>query len=351
VSLLKQTLDSIKPLDVEAMTKASERQNSLTKPAGSLGLLEEVSIKLAGITGEVFNSISRKSVIVMAADHGVADEGVSAFPKEVTAQMALNFANGGAAINVLARHAVSNIVVVDVGVAEKLSSENIVDKKIRRGTGNIAKERAMSREEAIKAIEVGIEIVNSEIDKGARLIATGDMGIANTTVSSAVLTAFKGDVDDAVGRGTGVDDATYARKKALIADCMTLHGPDPKDALDVLEKVGGLEIAGIAGVIVGAAARRTPVVIDGFISGAGALIAHSLNSLCSEYIFASHVSVEPGHRLILDELGLRPMLFMDLRLGEGTGAVLAMNIIEAAAKIIEEMATFEEAGVSDKDSQ
>jgi nicotinate-nucleotide--dimethylbenzimidazole phosphoribosyltransferase len=347
-NLLDKTMQEIGQLNKEAMDAARERQAQLTKPAGSLGQLEEISIRLAGITSNVANDVTNKTVIVIAGDHGVTDEGVSAFPKEVTVQMVYNFLRGGAAVNVLSAHAGAEVVVVDVGVASEIDDARVISKKVRYGTANLAKEHAMTREEAIKAVEAGIEVAVDQIDRGANIIATGDMGIANTTASSAILMAITGlGSDVAVGRGTGIDDAGIKKKREIVEKSISLHNPDSSDPIDVLAKVGGLEIAGIAGVILGAASRKVPVVIDGFISGAGALIAGQLSPASKEYMFASHVSVEPGHRIILDELGLKPMLFMDMRLGEGTGAVLAMNLIEAACKIIKEMATFAEAGVSD----
>jgi nicotinate-nucleotide--dimethylbenzimidazole phosphoribosyltransferase len=350
MTLLEKALREIKPLNSTAMEEARNRQDQLTKPAGSLGVLEEISVRLAGITGHVMNDVSNKTVIVMAGDHGVTDEGVSAFPKEVTPQMVLNFIHGGAAINVLAKHVGAKVVVVDVGVDAQIDSERVISKKVRRGTANFAKEPAMTRAEAIAAIEAGIDVAFAEIDNGAKILATGDMGIANTTPSSAILIVLTGDEEEGtVGRGTGISDDALSHKKEVIRKSIELHKPDANDPIDVLSKVGGLEIAGIAGVILGAAARGVPVVIDGFISGAGALIAGRLSPQSVDYMFASHVSVEPGHRKILDSLGLKPMLFMDMRLGEGTGAALAMNLIEAATKIILEMSTFAEAGVSEKD--
>lgn len=349
-SLFQETLNSIKPLDEEAMVQARERQNQLTKPAGSLGVLEEISIKLAGITGKVINEVDNKTVVVMAGDHGVTDEGVSAFPKEVTPQMVLNFVHGGAAINVLARHAGAKVKVVDVGVAVPTDNPSVINKKVKPGTANFAKEPAMTRDEAIRAIEVGIEIANQEIDDGANLLATGDMGIGNTTPSSAILAAITGKpIDGLVGRGTGINNGSLEHKKKVITDAISLLNPDKNDPVDVLAKVGGLEIGALAGLILGAAARRVPVVIDGFISSAGALVAGKLSPQAVDYMIASHSSVEGGHKVILDELGLKPMLYMDMRLGEGTGAALAMTLVEAATKIIKEMATFAEAGVSEKE--
>ncbi len=352
MSLLEQTLSNIKPLDKGAMEAARERQNNLTKPAGSLGVLEAISIQLAGITGNVINEVDRKTVVVMAGDHGVTDERVSAFPKEVTPQMVLNFINGGAAINSLARHVGAKVMVVDIGVATEINHPAVVNKKIRPGTANFAKGPAMTRDEAIQAIEVGIEVARQEADKGTQILATGDMGIGNTTPSSAILSALTGKpIDGLVGYGTGIDNGVLDHKKRVVEDAINMLKPDKNDPIDVLAKVGGLEIAGLAGLILGGASRRLPVVIDGFISGAAALVAGRISPESISYMVASHVSVEPGHRLILEELGLKPMLHMDMRLGEGTGAALAMNIVEAATKVIKEMATFEEASVSKKNGE
>ncbi|MBE0446601.1 MAG: nicotinate-nucleotide--dimethylbenzimidazole phosphoribosyltransferase [Actinobacteria bacterium] len=350
MDLLQEALNSITPLDEKAMAKAKERQDQLTKPAGSLGVLEEISVQLAGIVGNVINDVGNKTVIVMAGDHGVVDEGVSAFPKEVTPQMVANFVNGGAAINVLSRHVGAKVVVVDVGVAVPIEDESVISRKVRSGTANFVKEPAMLREEAVKALETGIEIAYQQVDDGVNLLATGDMGIGNTTPSSAILVALTGrPVDGLVGRGTGIGNGDLDHKKKVITDAIDLLKPNKNDPIDVLAKIGGLEIGGLAGLIIGAAARRVPVVIDGFISGVAALIANRINPLCKGYMIASHVSVEPGHRLILEELGLKPMLHMDMRLGEGAGAVLAMGMVEAAAKIIKEMATFTEANISEKE--
>lgn len=350
MSLLQEALNRIQPLDEQAMRMAVERQNQLTKPAESLGVLEEISVKLAGMTGNIINDVSNKTVVVMAGDHGVTAEGVSAFPSEVTPQMVINFIRGGAAINVLARHAGAKVIVVDIGVAAPIDDPNVLSKKIRHGTANFAKEPAMTRDEAVKAIETGIEIAYRDIENGTNLLATGDMGIGNTTPSSAILIALTGKpVDGLVGRGTGINDGILDHKKKVVADAIDLLKPDKNDPIDVLAKVGGLEIGGLAGLIIGAALKRVPVIIDGFISGAAALIAGRLNPQCINYMIASHVSVEPGHKIILEELGLKPMLYMDMRLGEGTGATLAMIMVEAATKIMKEMATFAEAGVSEKD--
>ncbi len=344
-------LPSIPALFLDVQETARARQLMLTKPAGSLGQLEDLSIQLAAITGTLKPSLAHKAVIVMAGDHGVAREGVSAYPSEVTPQMVLNFLHGGAAINVLARQADARVVVVDVGVASDLAPQpGLQICKIARGTQNMAIGPAMTRAQAEDAITVGLQIVEAQIARGLDLVATGDMGIGNTTPSSAIVTAITGrPVADVTGRGTGVDDAGLARKIKTIERALEVNRPDPGDALDVLTKVGGFEIAGLAGVIIGGAAQRVPVVIDGFISGAAALIAAGLVPEVKPYLIAAHQSVEIGHRVMLQHLGLRPLLNLNLRLGEGTGAALAFHLIEAAVRILNEMATFAEAGVSEKE--
>jgi len=331
---LDQTIASIGPLDEAAMAAARARQDMLTKPQGALGRLEEISIRLAGISGQPVPRLGRKLVVVFAADHGVTAEDVSAYPAEVTPQMVANFAAGGAAINVLARHVGAEVRVIDMGVGKP--------------TANIARGPAMSRRQAIACIEQGIAAANEEIDAGATLLATGDMGIGNTTPSSAVVAALTGHpVRQVTGRGTGVSDEQFERKVAVIEQSLAVNSPDPDDALDVLAKVGGFEIAAIAGLILGCAARRVPVLVDGFISAAGQLVAAKLCPSAIEYTFAAHRSVEVGHFLVLNQLGQMPLLSLDMRLGEGTGAALAMSIVEAAAKILAEMATFADAGVAE----
>ncbi len=350
MSLLSQTISRIQPLDEGALQAARERQGQLTKPAGSLGRLEEISIQLAGITGQPRPRINRPVVITMAGDHGVALQGVSAYPSEVTPQMVLNFLRGGAAINVLARHAGAHVVVVDMGVASEFAPEaNLVSKKIALGTRDFTQGPAMTRDEAQRAVEAGIEIALREMDNGADLLATGDMGIGNTTPSSAIVAVFTGlPIAQVTGRGTGVDDAGLGRKIAAIERALLVNRPDASDGLDVLSKVGGFEIGGLAGVILGAACRRVPVVIDGFISGAAALIAYHLEPRVQPYMIAAHRSVEIGHRALLDHMQLKPLLDLDLRLGEGTGAALGLSLCQAACKILDEMATFAEAGVAEK---
>lgn len=349
MSTLQETIGKIQPLDSSAMAAARERQDTLTKPQGSLGRLEELSIKVAGIKGVPIPRIQHKAVITMAGDHGVAAEGVSAYPAEVTPQMVYNFLRGGAGINVLARHIGARVVVVDMGVAVDLEPHpELVIRKIGYGAANIARGPAMTREDAVRAIEVGIEIVEGEVAKGLDIVATGDMGIGNTTPSSAIVAAVTGEaVDSVTGRGTGLNDAQLKGKIEIIERALLVNKPDPTDGLDVLSKLGGFEIGGLAGVILGAAANRVPVVIDGFISGAAALIATLLCPQATDYLIAAHNSVEIGHRAMLRRMGLVPLFDLNLRLGEGTGAALGISIVEAAIKILAEMATFAEAGVSE----
>ncbi len=349
---LEQALREIKPLDKKAMAAARARQDTLTKPLGSLGRLEELSIKLAGIRGEPIPRINHKVIVTMAADHGVMAEGVSAYPQAVTPQMVLNFLHGGAGINVLAKHVGAKVIVVDIGVASDLEPHpSLLSKKIAYGTSDMARGPAMSREQAIESIEVGLEIVEKEVKKGLDIVGTGDMGIGNTTPSAAITAAITGEkVAKVTGRGTGIDDKQLAHKVEVIERALEVNKPDADDALDVLAKVGGFEIGGLSGVILGAADHRIPVVIDGFISGAAALIAVGLSPKVKDYLIASHCSVEVGHKAILKHLGLKPILDLELRLGEGTGAALGIFLVEAAARILAEMATFAEAGVSEKSS-
>jgi nicotinate-nucleotide--dimethylbenzimidazole phosphoribosyltransferase len=338
-------------IDDKAAQQAEIRQDNLTKPPKSLGRLEEISIQLAGMKADPAPKVDRKAVIVMAADHGVALEGVSAFPVEVTSQMVMNFLHGGAAINVLARQAGASVTIVDIGVAADFdpSLPGLLHRKVARGTRNMAKGPAMTRAEAEKALACGMDVLAQVAAKGLDLVATGDMGIGNTTPSSAIVAVMTGlPVVRVTGRGTGIDDAGLAQKIKVIKQAITLNKPDPKDALDVLCKVGGLEIAGLTGVMIAAAARRIPVVVDGFISTAAAMIAVGLVPYVRNYLFGAHNSVEIGHRAMLKYLGLNPLLDLNLRLGEGTGAVLAFHLIEAASRILREMATFSEAGVTDK---
>ena len=337
----------IHDLDRNAMEDARRRQASLTKPPGSLGLLEEISVRLCGIKGEMTADLGGKVIILCAADHGVVEEGVSAYPQEVTAQMLANFADRGAAINVLAGYAGARVVLVDIGTVGEGSLPGVVDRRIRAGTANIAQGPAMSRKEAERAVATGIELAGQEISGGAGMIATGDMGIGNTTPSSALVAAFTGlPAEAVVGRGTGLDDTALDAKTRVVEKALAANRPGSDDPVGALAGVGGLEIGAMAGVILGGAMERVPVVIDGFISGAAALLAERICPGAKNFMFASHLSEEPGHKAALDELGLEPFINLNMRLGEGTGAALAMPVIEVALKLLNEMATFDEAGVS-----
>lgn len=348
MELLQQTLNNIKPLDEKAMAQAQVHLDSLAKPPGSLGSLETVARQLAGIKGQVPRSLSPRTHILMAGDHGVVAEGVSAFPQEVTPQMILNFANGGAAINVLARYAGAELLLVDIGVASELPDlPGLLKRKVVSGTNNLARGPAMTKEQAIAAVEVGIEVANEKIAAGTELLGIGEMGIGNTTPSTAILASFSGlPVDRITGRGTGVDDKRLQLKIKAIRRGLEINKPDPNDPLDVLVKIGGLEIAGMAGVILAGSAKRIPVLIDGFISAAAALIATRLAPLARGFILASHLSEEPGHAAGLELMGLKPMLTIQMRVGEGTGAALGMTLVDAALKVYHEMSTFSQAGVA-----
>jgi nicotinate-nucleotide--dimethylbenzimidazole phosphoribosyltransferase len=349
--VIPMNIPIIQPLNEAAMQSARKRQNQLTKPAGSLGRLEELSIQLAGISGKAIPSIKDKVIITMAGDHGVVAEGVSAYPQEVTPQMVLNFLAGGAAINVLARHIGARVVVVDMGVANDIptTDEKLIRCRVSAGTMNLAQGPAMTREQAEESIQSGIDIALTEISKGADIIGTGDMGIGNTTPSAAIACTFLNQhPKDVAGRGTGVDNEGLNRKISAIECGLKVNKPNSKDGLDVLLKVGGFEIGGLAGVMLGAASKNVPVMVDGFISTAAAMIAVSLAPECKNYLISAHRSREHGHGLMLDWLGLKPLLDLDMRLGEGTGAALGISFAEAACKILTEMATFGEAGVSEK---
>ncbi len=348
--MLDKIIARIQEPDQKAAQAARARQDTLTKPQGSLGRLEELSIQLAGIYRQPIPSIKDKVIVTMAGDHGVVAEGVSAFPQEVTPQMVYNFLNGGAAINVLARHVGARIVVVDMGVASDFEPHpSLVIKKVAKGTANMAQGPAMTRAQAEQAILAGVEVVEAEIQRGLDIVGTGDMGIGNTTPSAAIAAALTGEPPAKIaGRGTGVDDEGLKRKVSAIERALAVNQPNPKDGLDVLAKVGGFEIGGLAGVILGAAANGKPVMVDGFISTAAAMIAVAVAPAARPYLISAHRSKEVGHGIMLDWLGLKPLFDLDMRLGEGTGAALGMSVAEAACKILAEMATFGEAGVSEK---
>lgn len=348
---LNDVIKSVVSLDENAMKKAQERLDDLTKPPGSLGVLEELSRQLAGIYENPLPEVPKKAGVLMAADHGVVEEGVSAFPREVTAQMVENFVNGGAAINVLSKHQGAKLYLVDIGVYEDISHlDNVIHKKVAQGTKNMAEGPAMTEEQVLEAINVGIEIADKFYHDGIGLVSTGEMGIGNTTPSAAVIYVYSQEpAEKVVGRGTGVEDEGLKHKIEVVKKAVEINEPRPEDPLDVLKKVGGLEIAGLCGVFLGCAYRRIPVLIDGFISGAAAVLAAEFCQGSKDYMIGSHLSREPGHEIMLSLLGIKPMFLMDMRLGEGTGAVLGMNSVDAAVKIINEMATFSDAGVSDSE--
>jgi nicotinate-nucleotide--dimethylbenzimidazole phosphoribosyltransferase len=346
---LDTILKEIKPLDTSAMAAAQSQQNTLTKPRGSLGRLEELSVQIAGIKGTPTPRLEHKSIIVMAADHGVAAETVSLYPQEVTRQMVLNFLKGGAAISVMAGLIGARVIVVDMGVKGGFQPlPGLLCKMIDFGTKNITQGPAMTREQAVETIEAGIQSVEAEMGKRVDIIGTGDMGIGNTTASSAIFAAISGRPPKKItGRGTGIGDRQLAHKIKMIEKALSVNKPSSKDPIDILSKVGGFEIGGLVGVILGCAAYRIPVVIDGFISGAATLIATALSPQSKDYIIAAHLSAEAGHDLLLQFLGLKPLLNLNMRLGEGTGAVLGIILAEAAVRTLNEMATFAQAGVSE----
>lgn len=359
---LKKCIQAIKRPDQEVKKLALKRLADQARPAGSLGILEDVGAKLAAIASLSDKTIAstldvklkNKIVITCAGDHGVVEEGVSLFPPEVTPQMVENFVNGGASINVLARHAGATVKVADFGVNFEFAPDMpIFHKKVRKGTSNFTKEPAMSRQEAVDSVNGGISIVEELIEeaklkgKTVDLLGTGDMGIGNTTPSSAVIAAFSGmSPAELTGRGTGINDDMLKNKIRVIEKGLALHRPDPADPIDVLSKVGGFEIGGLAGLVIGAASYGIPVVCDGIISTAGALIAYELAPIVADYLFAGHRSVEVGHKFMHERIGLAPLLDLQFRLGEGTGAALAFQLMDAATRILSEIKTFEEVEIN-----
>jgi nicotinate-nucleotide--dimethylbenzimidazole phosphoribosyltransferase len=349
-NLLEQTLESIGTPNTAVEEAARERLRQQARPAGSLGMLETLGARLAGIAGKLNVHLNQKVIVTCAGDHGVVAEGVSRFPQEVTKLMVLNFVNDGASINVLARHAGARVCVADLGVNCDFNPDlPIFHKKVAYGTANLAVEPAMTREQAIRSLEAGIEIVEELLKQGPLdILGTGDMGIANTTPSSAIIAAFSGlEASEVTGRGTGIDDSALQNKIRVISQALERHQPNPNDPLDVLAKVGGLEIGGLAGLVLGAAAHGIPVVCDGLISTAGALIACKLAPRAKAYLFASHRSVEVGHRFMHQQLNLEPILDFGMRLGEGTGAALAMEILDASTRVLADIKTFDEVAIED----
>ncbi len=342
-----QAAEQIKPLSKSWLDRARTRLDSLTKPRNSLGFLEKMAQRVVAIRQEEAPSLRKKEVLVFVGDHGVVSEGVSAYPQEVTALMVGNFLSGGAAINVLARCAGAEVSVIDIGMKEDLQdARGLIQRKVRKGAGNIAREPAMTVEEAEKAMNVGMRIAEEAYDRGVSMIATGDMGIGNTTPSSALFSALlPADVADVTGKGTGLDEEGVKHKIQVIEQALKVNRASIKDPVSTLAALGGLEIAAICGLCLGGVARRMIVVVDGFISSAGALVAMRLNPVIKDYLFFSHQSSEKGHRTFFKKEGIRPILDLDLRLGEGTGATLVMQLIEDSVRIYNEMATFEEVGI------
>jgi len=367
---IEEIVKNIKPLNKILLEQTQERLNNLTKPLGSLGQLEDIAKQLVAIIGKDKQVLKNKTIFTLAGDHGVAEEGISAYPKEVTQQMVYNFINGSAGVNVLARHVGARVVVVDMGIEGSIQDIHLrmlrgcggqavhriqqgifKNRKIGFGTRNFTKGPAMTEEEAIKSIEAGIEIVEEEIKNGGiELIGTGDMGIGNTTPSAAIASVVCNvEPETVTGRGTGINDKVLQNKIDVIKRGIEKNKPDSNNGIDILSKLGGYEIGGLAGIMIAGASHRIPVVIDGFISGAAALVADKISPLAKQYWIAAHCSTEPGHKIMLEYLNLRPLLNLNMRLGEGTGSALAMNLIDASLKILNEMATFDSAGVSKKE--
>lgn len=346
MELLKETLQSIAPANDEAIKDAWKRMDSLSKPIGSLGELEKIAVKISGITGKVKNKINKKITIVMSADNGVLVEGVSACPQELTAIITDNYTKGVTGIGVLSNYAKADVCVVDIGVNANFNNPKIINKKIAYGTKNMAKEAAMSREEAIRAIEVGIEMVDKYVSEGYDLFGTGEAGMGNTATSAAVISVLSGiDSDLIVGKGAGLTEEQFVNKKNVIKRAIELNNPDKSDAIDVLSKVGGFDIAGLCGCFLGAAKNRVPIVIDGVISSAAALCAYKLNPNVKDFMFPSHIPAEPGATCVMNEVGLKANLGLDMRLGEGSGCPIEFLVIESALCIMNDMHTLEEASI------
>lgn len=345
---LDRIIDGIVPADNTAKEKAKARVDSLIKPIGSLGRLEGLAVQLAGITGRANNSFEKKCTVVMSADNGIVEEGVASSPQEITALQTVNMLKGLTGISVFSKAAGSDIKVVDIGIKSDLDYPGLLSRKIKHGTDNMAKGPAMTREEAIASIEVGIELVEELVSEGYTLFGTGEMGIGNTSTSSAVTMVLAGCGEEAIGKGAGLDDNAHAKKKEIIAGAISLNHPDPSDPIDVLSKVGGLDIGGLAGCFLGAAYHRVPIFVDGVISAVSALIACRLNPNVKDYILPSHISMEPAYRIIMKELELRPFLDMDMRLGEGSGCPMGFQVVDMACAMVNNMATFEEIALSDE---
>ncbi len=351
LSILDSTLDALRPLDAAAAASAEQHQARLTKPRGALGVLEAVSVQLAGLAGADPPPMPEPAAVaVFAADHGVHAQGVTPWPQEVTAQMVANFLAGGAVVNALAAQTGAEVCVVDVGVAQELPVvPGLLARKVRPGTADMTVEPAMTREQAVTAIEVGMTVAQDLVAAGSRCLLTGDMGIANTTASAALLAAMlRLDPAEVTGRGTGIDDRMLAHKVDVVRLALARHAPDPADPVGVLAAVGGLEHAALVGFLLAAGALRVPVVLDGVIAGSAAVVAAAMHPDALVACLAGHRSAEPGHAHALAALRLRPLIDLDLRLGEGSGAVLALPLVQAAVRVLRDVATFDSAGVADK---
>ena len=347
-ALLTSVLAAIRPANEASMREARSYQASLAKPPGSLGKLEEIAVRLAGITGRIKNRIEKKRVIVLCADNGVTEEGISSAPVSVTMAQAVNMTRHKTGMSCLAKAFGCEVQVVDVGIATPYRCEEVLDRCIRKGTANLAREAAMTREEALRAVETGIELAAQAAADGVSVVGVGEMGIGNTTTSACVLAALTGlSAAEVTGRGGGITDEAFAHKKAVVEGALSLHRPDPKDPVDVLAKVGGLDLAAMCGVFLGCAKERIPVVIDGFISITAALCAARLAPDAAAFFFPSHVSQEIGYLRAAKELSLSPYLHLDMRLGEGSGCPLAFEILHAACVVMNDMADFEEAKIND----
>ncbi len=344
--LLNHTLDSIGSLNITLMEKAQKRLDNLTKPLGSLGKLEDIAKRIVGITENIFPKVDNKCIVIMCSDNGIVDQGVSSCPKSVTSSVTQNFTKGFTGVNILSRHVGSDILVVDVGVDDDIKCNGVLDRKIRKGTWDMSKGPAMTREEALKAIEIGIESVAELKKKGVNLLGTGEMGIGNTTTSSAISAVLTGQsIDQLVGKGAGMSKEGLELKRRIVKKVIQINSPDPDDPIDVLAKVGGFDIAGLVGCFIGAAANRTPILIDGFISAAAALVAVKIKPEIINFLFPSHGSAEPGSKIVMDALRMKPLLNLDMRLGEGTGAALGFHIIDAAIATYTNMGTFNDANI------
>ena len=345
---LSIVINGIKEVNKKAMEEAKLRVDSLAKPLGSLGRLEEIAINLSGITGEVKNIISKKCIIIMSSDNGVVEEGVSSTPQSVTLAQTINFTRGLTGVAVLAKENNADLMVVDIGINTDIKIPGVIDRKIRKGTYNIAKGQAMSYEECVKAINIGIEMSKKAYDEGYDIIGVGEMGIGNTTTSSAILVSLTNcNIDDVVGKGAGITTEAFKKKKFVIKEAIRINNPDRSNIIDILSKVGGFDLAGMTGVFLGAAYYKIPVVIDGFISIVAALAAVRLNPLVKDYLIPSHYSKEIGYKIAMEELQLEPIINLDMRLGEGSGCPIAFSIVQYSCAMMNNMATFKEAEIND----